>query len=390
MNTDRLLREVEKRLEHPRRGAPGGSPRCRARGDRPRAAASEVGLTVESGARAPGRGGDPARDPGGDQPPGPPGGHDRGGPQAARPHRGRSTPARSPCSRPDGRFRIIAARGFPDPARRPGRTFRDALHDALRDEPRGRLALADVTQRRAVHRKSEAAEPSAPGPGSRCWSRARSSACSASTATASSPSTRRTCTAPRRWPSPPRPPSARPSSWRRCAATRRSWSGSCRRPGRVRRRAAAEVARVILDGALRIGSYAGGAAAGGREGASARPRRRRLRRQRRTQLPPAAAPCRHEPPRRRARGPGRPPRSSSLCRSTASTWSRSRTPDVHVGTLVLVDPDGESAGRPADGGLRLARGRRVPARATPLGAAPAAAAHRFRTRDSPLRTPVQP
>src|SRR5882672_6940919 len=44
----------------------------------------------------------------------------------------------------DGSFRILASRGFPDPASIRGRTFQSPLHEALR-HGRAPLALADVT-----------------------------------------------------------------------------------------------------------------------------------------------------------------------------------------------------------------------------------------------------
>src|SRR5713226_9070215 len=118
-------------------------PGRRARGDRTRAALGDRARDGGDGARAARGGGDAARHPGGDQPPAQPGRHDRGSPQAARPHRG----LRFLLAGPAPARRVVPHPGLarvPRSGEHPGAHLPVPLHEALRNG-RAPLALADGT-----------------------------------------------------------------------------------------------------------------------------------------------------------------------------------------------------------------------------------------------------
>ena len=354
MNTDRLLREVEA-AGPPFGRRPRGSAGRGPRGDRPRAAPRD---------QPPRHGGDGARAPGGwrrrcatileaiNRQPSLDDTIDEVL-EAARPHRGLRLLLPRPARQPTGRSASSPSRGFPDRGEHPRAHL--PVPPPRGAAPRPRAPGPPTSPSPSGSRGEEGAElhpllGGDPAPGRR----SRSSACSASTATASEP-LRRGGAAPgqgrglllrRRHPQGP----ARWSKVRRYA--------SLMEPGRERRRPSSPGARPrsspasILDGALRIGSYAGRRPdARGRR----RPEDRRAQRQLHRIRPARGS---QPPVTREAR------RLDVVESSNASPpWGSTAqplflvpvaTPDVHVGTLVLADPDGESHRRPADGGLRLA------------------------------------
>jgi hypothetical protein len=238
----------------------------------------------------------------------------------------------------DGSFRILASRGFPDPASIRGRTFQSPLHEALR-HGRSPLALADVTvdERFTREEGAELIRSWAGIPllvegeviGVLCLDRHRVEPFDEEELHR-----------------------AKAVAFSSAAAIRkaqllekvRRYAGLMERVVSVDEavfagRPADELARIILDGALRIGSYAGGVMV--LEGVGG-----------------ARVAARSES----AAGSDRPVDPSLLTRRArrldvveSSRVSSSlgfdsqplflvplATPDVHVGTLVLADPDGES------------------------------------------------
>jgi hypothetical protein len=238
----------------------------------------------------------------------------------------------------DGSFRILASRGFPDPASIRGRTFQSPLHEALR-HGRSPLALADVTMDERFTREegAELIRSWAGIPllvegeviGVLCLDRHRVEPFDEEELHR-----------------------AKAVAFSSAAAIRkaqllekvRRYAGLMERVVNVDEavfagRTADELARIILDGALRIGSYAGGVMV--LEGVGG-----------------ARVAARSES----AAESDRPVDPSLLTRKArrldvveSSSVSASlgfdsqplflvplATPDVHVGTLVLADPDGES------------------------------------------------
>ncbi len=238
----------------------------------------------------------------------------------------------------DGSFRILASRGFPDPARIRGRTFQSPLHEALRNG-RAPLALSDVTidERFTREKGAELIRSWAGIPllvegeviGVLCLDRHRVDPFDE-------------------------------EDLHRAKAVAFSSAAAIRKAQlleKVRRYAAlmervvsvdeavfagrtpAEVSRIILDGALRIGSYAGGvlvlegdgdtrvAARSEGAGESDRP------------VPPAL--LTRTARRLDAEQSASVVPSVGLDRQPLFLVPLA-TPDVHVGTLVLADPDGES------------------------------------------------
>jgi hypothetical protein len=238
----------------------------------------------------------------------------------------------------DGSFRILASRGFPDPASVRGRTFQSPLHEALR-HGRAPLALADVTvdERFTKEEGAELIRSWAGIPllvegeviGVLCLDRHRVEPFDEEELHR-----------------------AKAVAFSSAAAIRkaqlldkvRRYASLMERVVNVDEavfagRTPAELARIILDGALRIGSYAGGVLIVEGDGG-----------------PRVAA--RSET----STGADRPVDPSLLTRKArrldvveSSNASPSvgfdsqplflvpvATPEVHVGTLVLADPDGES------------------------------------------------
>ena len=258
----------------------------------------------------------------------------------------------------DGAFRTIAARGYPDPAKVVGLTFRDELTEMLRRSTSA-VSVGDVSTTRGSAPRSPAPATSAPGPGSRSWWKARSSASSTSTATASTPSATRTCTARRRWRSRPRPPSARPSSWSACAGTPPHGARGRGGPGRLRRRAGGR------DRAPRAGGRARDRVLQRRH---ARPRRRGhaplggggrrgARRERQPDAGGALGPRDACASARQRRPASRHARSSS-CRRTACSWSRCRRQPSPRDARPLRSQRAVRR-RPAHGVVRVPRRRRA-------------------------------
>ena len=240
---------------------------------------------------------------------------------------------------PDGSFRIIASRGFADPARVKGMTFHSALHDVLR-QGRSALSVADVstdprfTQVEGAELiRSWAAIPlqvEGDAIGVLCLDRHqvqpfddedvhRAKAVAFSAA----------------------------ASIRKAQLLDkvRRYAGLMERVVQVDEavfagRTPAELARIILEGALRIGTYSGGVLVLEGDGAP-RVAARSEGDGAHGETVPAALLTRTA--RRVA-----PEQAEALAPSLALDSQTLflvplATPDVHVGTLVLADPDGESA-----------------------------------------------
>jgi len=238
----------------------------------------------------------------------------------------------------DGSFRILASRGFPDPASIRGRTFQSPLHETLRNG-RAPLALADVTidERFTREEGAELIRSWAGIPllvegeviGVLCLDRHRVDPFDE-------------------------------EDLHRAKAVAFSSAAAIRKAQlleKVRRYAAlmervvsvdeavfagrtpAELSRIILDGALRIGSYAGGVLVlEGDGGARVTARSEGAGESDRT-VPPALL----------TRTVRRLDAEQSASVAPSVGLDRQplflvplATPDVHVGTLVLADPDGES------------------------------------------------
>jgi GAF domain-containing protein len=238
----------------------------------------------------------------------------------------------------DGSFRILASRGFPDPASIRGRTFQSPLHEALR-HGRSPLALADVTvdERFTREEGAELIRSWAGIPllvegeviGVLCLDRHRVEPFDEEDLHR-----------------------AKAVAFSSAAAIRkaqlldkvRRYAALMERVVNVDEavfagRTAPELARIILDGALRIGSYAGGVLIVEEDGGSR-----------------VAARSESSAESDRAVNPGLLTRrarrldvmESSSVASSVGFDSQPlflvplATPEVHVGTLVLADPDGES------------------------------------------------
>ena len=262
----------------------------------------------------------------------------RAGGRAA--HRGR---ARSRAAGLRGR----AARGRP--ARRRARA---------RSAGRGaRCATPRRTRRRS---RSSARRRCARGWRCRCCSRATWWACWSPGARRSTPSATRTCSAPRRSPSGRRRRCGASSSSTSCAATRRcssrwrtstSASSAARAPTRSPRRSSRAPAASAAT-AAGCSSCRPRAGRWWRRAHGERPRRgRRAQRTRRPRVDRGAPPARRPHARR-----GRVARHGAARRAGLTSCPLA-TPEGYVGCLALLDPNGESPGRPAARGLRLARGR---------------------------------
>ena len=238
----------------------------------------------------------------------------------------------------DGSFRILASRGFPDPASIRGRMFQSPLHEALR-HGRSPLALADVTtdERFAKEEGAEQIRSWAGIPllvegeviGVLCLDRHRVEPFDE-------------------------------EDLHRAKAVAFSSAAAIRKAqllDKVRRyaslmervvnideavfagRTPAELARVILDGALRIGSYAGGVLILEEDGGPRVAARSETSAESDRPVDPALLTQRA--------------RRLDVMESAGVSPSVGfdgqplflvplNTPDLHVGTLVLADPDGES------------------------------------------------
>jgi GAF domain-containing protein len=238
----------------------------------------------------------------------------------------------------DGSFRILASRGFPDPASVRGLTFQSALHESLR-HGRAPLALADVTEDTRFTRvegaeriRSWAGIPllvEGEVIGVLCLDRHR----------------------------------VEPfddEDLHRAKAVAFSSAAAIRKAqllDKVRRYAAlmervvnvdeavfaervpAELARIILDGALRIGAYAGGVMV--LEGDGGARVTARSEGAGESDRPVAPALLTRTARRLDAEQSASVAPSVGLDRQSLFLVPLS-TPDVHVGTLVLADPGGES------------------------------------------------
>jgi hypothetical protein len=239
---------------------------------------------------------------------------------------------------PDGSFRILASRGFPDPASVRGRSFQSPLHEALR-HGRAPLALADVTTDERFTREegAELIRSWAGIPllvegeviGVLCLDRHRVEPFDEEDLHR-----------------------AKAVAFSSAAAIRkaqlldkvRRYAALMERVVNVDEavfagRAPAELARVILDGALRIGSYAGGVMVLEGDGGARVAARSESASETSRPVDPGLL-------TRRARRLDAV-ESSGVAPSVGFDSQPLflvplATPDVHVGTLVLADPDGES------------------------------------------------